>query len=60
MTRPLIGAALALVLGLAACSQGPPVGTAAPAFSAVDAHGDAVSLAAYDDKVLILDFWAVW
>ena len=60
MTGRLVGLVLCTVIALAACSQAPPVGTRAPAFTALDMQGDTVSLAAFEDKVLILDFWAVW
>jgi len=50
-------AALALVAG---CASAPSGGARAPSFSGVDTQGRPVSLAAYRDKVLILDFWALW
>ncbi len=53
-------AVLALTVVLAGCASGPPVGARAPEFSARDSGGTTVSLAAYQDKVLILDFWATW
>ncbi len=60
MIGRLTGAALTIVLMVAGCSSGPPLGADAPTFTAEDAQGNTVSLAAYEDKVLILDFWAVW
>lgn len=50
--------AIAVVVLLAGCAATP--GSMAPSFSGVDTDGNAVSLAAYRDHVLILDFWAVW
>ena len=55
-----IGTALTFVLMVAGCTSGPPIGATAPAFAAEDARGNTVSMGAYEDKVLILDFWAVW
>ena len=60
MTRLLALAALGSMLAIAGCSSGPATGSAAPAFDGVDQHGNTFSLAAYEGKVVILDFWAVW
>jgi hypothetical protein len=50
-----------LLLLIAGCAaSGPKVGSEAPPFIAQDADGNEVRLAAFEDKVLILDFWAVW
>ena len=53
-------AVLALTVVLAGCASGPPVGARAPEFSARDGGGATVSLAAFQDKVVIMDFWATW
>ncbi len=54
-------AAVGLLTGsLTACHSGPPVGARAPAFSAYDDRGAEASLAAYEGKVVVLDFWATW
>jgi thiol-disulfide isomerase/thioredoxin len=60
MPRPLSAAVVLAILALAACANGPPVGSAAPAFQATDAQGALVSLGALEGKVLVLDFWATW
>ncbi|MHC4303590.1 MAG: TlpA family protein disulfide reductase [Planctomycetota bacterium] len=51
---------MAATLGLGACSSGPVVGTAAPAFQAEDTRGTVVSLGSLEGKVVVLDFWATW
>lgn len=56
----VLAGALVLVGGLAACQNGPKVGAEAPAFSAMDDRGAEASLAAYEGKVVVLDFWATW
>lgn len=50
----------ALLLLAAGCASGLPVGAEAPAFEATDLSGNQHSLAAYEGKVLILDFFGVW
>jgi cytochrome c biogenesis protein CcmG/thiol:disulfide interchange protein DsbE len=61
----------AIIVGLAivAASCGTPaptvkeghrVGERAPDFSLKDANGKTVSLADYEGKVVVLDFWATW
>ena len=45
---------------LGACSSGPALHEPAPAFSATDADGQTVTLAAYEGKVVLMDFWATW
>jgi len=52
-------AVLPLLLLIAGCA-GPKVGADAPAFIGHDSSGDEVRLASFNDKVLIMDFWAVW
>lgn len=42
------------------CASGPKVGSRAPAFDAVDGSGTGVSLSHYEDKVVLLYFWATW
>lgn len=42
------------------CASGPGVGSRAPSFTAIDDNGREASLAAYEDKVLVLYFWATW
>ncbi|MEZ6235516.1 MAG: TlpA disulfide reductase family protein [Phycisphaerales bacterium] len=54
-----LGAVAASTL-LAACSSGPALHEPAPAFSATDAEGQTVTLAAYEGKVVLMDFWATW
>ena len=63
LDRHLMTVAAALIVGAAVasgCSSGPKVGAPAPAFTAVDAEGTSIDLAAFEGQVLILDFWAVW
>ena len=48
------------LLAMIGCASGPPVGATAPTFDAIDANGDQVSLASYDDQVLILYFFGFW
>jgi peroxiredoxin len=45
---------MAATLGLGACSSGPVVGTAAPAFQAEDTRGTVVSLGADNDDVVVM------
>ncbi len=62
MTRTLatrIGLAVALVLTLA-LSTSALAGGKAPDFSLKDVDGRSVSLSDYEDKVVILSFWATW
>ena len=56
----LAAATMLVTLGLAACANGPGVGTAAPAFQAADTQGTVVSMGALEGKVVVLDFWATW
>ncbi len=49
-----------LLLAMIGCASGPPVGSTAPAFEAVEVSGDQVSLASYEDQVLILYFFGLW
>ena len=56
----LAAATMLVTFGLAACANGPGVGTAAPAFQAADTQGIVVSMGALEGKVVVLDFWATW
>ena len=60
MITRLIIAGVFLLLILGGCASGPQVGSRAPEFTAADSQGNDVSLATFQDQVLILDFWAVW
>ena len=60
MVARLMNARLVFLVLIAGCASGPPVGSTAPDFAAADTAGNPVSLAAYENSVLILDFWAVW
>ena len=53
---------LVLALGGAACARAKTEAEAVPApeFSLKDLQGNALSLASYKGKVLILNFWATW
>lgn len=57
-------AAIVLVLAIAgaACAQAKmeTEAVAAPEFSLQDLQGNALSLASYKGKVLVLNFWATW
>jgi thiol-disulfide isomerase/thioredoxin len=53
-------ASMLVTLGLAACANGPGLGTAAPAFHAEDTRGNVVSMTAMEGKVVVLEFWATW
>jgi peroxiredoxin len=62
------GAAAAIVAATMAGAPGaawgargaPPAGEAAPLFTLADLDGNAVSLAAYRGRVVVLHFWATW
>jgi thiol-disulfide isomerase/thioredoxin len=56
----MIVAGLLVSLAAGGCATAPPVGAAAPPFAGVDQEGEAVTLAAYRDRVLFLDFWSLW
>jgi hypothetical protein len=43
---------------LTACAGG--AGSAAPDFTTRDINGNIHTLSAYQGKVVLLDFWAVW
>jgi cytochrome c biogenesis protein CcmG/thiol:disulfide interchange protein DsbE len=62
--RAHLAAAIVLVLavGGAACAQAKTEAEAVPApeFSLKDLQGNALSLASYKGKVLVLNFWATW
>jgi peroxiredoxin len=60
MMRTMISMVLAVpaTLALAACAPG--VGAAAPAFEGEDARGTVISLGDFENKVVVLDFWATW
>ncbi|MCB9840441.1 MAG: TlpA family protein disulfide reductase [Phycisphaeraceae bacterium] len=58
-SAPALGGIVASAL-LAACSSGPALHEPAPAFSATDVDGQTVTLAAYEGKVVLMDFWATW
>ena len=60
MIEKLFSACVVLVVLIAGCASAPSVGSDAPDFTATDSTGATVNLAAYEEKVLILDFWAVW
>jgi peroxiredoxin len=63
-TRTRLAAAIVMVLavGGAACAQAKTEAEAVPApeFSLKDLQGNALSLASYKGKVLVLNFWATW
>jgi peroxiredoxin len=63
-TRTRLAAAIvmALAAGGAACAQAKTEAEAVPApeFSLKDLQGNALSLASYKGKVLVLNFWATW
>jgi peroxiredoxin len=63
-TRTRLAAAIvmALAVGGAACAQAKTEAEAVPApeFSLKDLQGNALSLASYKGKVLVLNFWATW
>ncbi len=52
---------VALILSLApACARAQEEATPAPDFSVTDLEGNALTLAGYKGKVLVLNFWATW
>lgn len=51
----VLGAACALIGGCGSAAR-----EVAPAFSAVDASGTAVTLEEYRGRVVLLEFWATW
>src|SRR4051794_4509215 len=65
-----VAAVIVFALALAACSksaketgsdvQGESNRKKAPNFTLKDANGDAVSLADYKGKVVLVNFWATW
>ena len=63
-SRAHLAAAIVMVLavGGAACAQAKTEAEAVPApeFSLKDLQGNALSLASYKGKVLVLNFWATW
>ncbi len=61
-TRLAIAFVMVLAVGGAACAQAKTEAEAVPApeFSLKDLQGNALSLASYKGKVLILNFWATW
>lgn len=59
-SHPVVLVGLVAALGLPACSFGPEVGSRAPAFSALDNAGNEASLAGYEGRIVVLDFWATW
>jgi len=60
--RLVAAVVMVLVVGGAACAQAKTEAEAVPApeFSLQDLQGNALSLASYKGKVLILNFWATW
>ncbi|MBI3774064.1 MAG: TlpA family protein disulfide reductase [Gammaproteobacteria bacterium] len=46
--------------GADAPSGASPVGQRRPAFDLPDVHGKAVSMARWDGRVIVLNFWATW
>ena len=61
-THLAVAVAMALAVGGAACARAKTEAEAVPApeFSLQDLQGNALSLASYKGKVLVLNFWATW
>jgi peroxiredoxin len=64
---PLVLALIVAVLGLSGCPAGESAGPAegaerdvAPGFTLPDLDGNAVSLADFRGKTVVIDFWATW
>ncbi len=57
-----VAVVMVLAVGGAACAQAKTEAEAVPApeFSLQDLQGNALSLASYKGKVLVLNFWATW
>lgn len=53
-------AAIAIMLLMAACASGPPVGKDAPSFKAQDLQGNSISQESLLNTVTLLYFWATW
>jgi peroxiredoxin len=61
-TRLAVAIIMVLAVGGVACAQAKTEAEAVPApeFSLKDLQGNALSLASYKGKVLVLKFWATW
>ena len=60
MISKLFSASVVLLIALAGCASGPSVGCQAPSVTTGDSQANDISITAFQDQVLILDFWAVW
>jgi peroxiredoxin len=56
-TKLLLALFTAIITGALYASDSPPVGSAAPNFSATDSHGKPVSLADYKGKYVVLEWF---
>lgn len=59
LVRILTLAILLIAFGGSAEAGSAKAGTALPAFSGVDLDGETIDSKMYEDKVLLLDFWAI-